>query len=345
MSRWSLAIQRRWYTQPGWLWLLWPISWLYLGVSTFRRRRSRPWQAPVPVVVVGNIAVGGTGKTPVVAALVAYLREQGYRPGIVSRGYGGQQREPAAVGIDSDPAQVGDEPVLLAQLCRCPVWVGHERAAVVRALLDAHACDVIIADDGLQHHALGRDIEIVVVDGQRGLGNGCLLPVGPLREPPGRLNDVDWVLVNGGDWDWPGSQRFHLQPREWVRLEDGTHLPLAAGPKGRVHAVAGIGNPHRFFQTLRDLGLQPRMHAFADHYVYRSADLHFDEALPIVTTAKDAVKLRRLLAAGVAREERTRQSEALPQLWYLAVQAVLPEPFLRSLVERLNELSRRVVDS
>lgn len=356
----SRAVQRRWYgNSPGWLWLLWPLSRLYARVASARRERARPWRAPVPVIVVGNITVGGTGKTPVVAALTEYLRGRGYRPGIVSRGYGGGHRHPTAVNTDSDPAQVGDEPVLLAQLCGCPVWVARDRSAAVRALLAASDCDVIIADDGLQHHALGRDLELVVIDGQRGLGNSQLLPVGPLRETAERLASVDWVLVNGGDWQWPGALRFELRPTAWVRLSDGARLPLDRGPfdaghtdqspldkgpldqrpRARVHALAGIGHPQRFFDTLRELGLEPVEHAYADHHSYRAADLAFSERLPIVTTAKDAVKLRTLPASRLPQ-----RSEEAPQLWYLAVQAALPDALLESLAERLHRLAQRASD-
>lgn len=355
MKALAQAIQRRWYGSAGWLWLLWPLSRLFGWVAARRRQRTRPWTAPVPVIVVGNIAVGGTGKTPVVAALIEHLREIGYRPGVVSRGYGGRSRQPKAVTADSDPALVGDEPVLLAQLCQCPVWVDRDRPAAVRALLAASDCDVVIADDGLQHYALGRDLEIVVVDGQRGLGNGQMLPVGPLREPAQRLASVDWVLINGGDWQRPGAERFALRATGWVRFGStgansgerpgdpwASLLPLSAGPGGCVHAVAGIGNPQRFFATLRELGLQPVEHPFADHHPYRLADLEFAEPLPIVTTGKDAVKLGPLLARASARASGSAGPRPGPgQLWYLAVRAQLPATFLQALTARLEELTAK----
>lgn len=327
MKTLSHAVLRRWYGRAGALRLLSPLSVVFERVAAHRRRRAQPWRAPVPVLVVGNIAVGGTGKTPVVAAIAHQLRQWGYRPGIVSRGYGGDGTAPRVVTLASDPSLVGDEPVLLAQLIGCPVWVGRDRPAAVRALLAAHACDVVIADDGLQHYALGRDFEIAVVDGQRGLGNGALLPVGPLREPAQRLTEVDWVLINGGDWQYPRGLRFELVPDQWHALAPVHNQQL---PAGTVHAVAGIGHPERFFQTLSQQGLTVIPHAFPDHHPYRPEDLVFGDSRPVVTTAKDAVKLARLQplpAAGV---------------WYLAVRAVLPEPFWQELREALTRSQHTV---
>lgn len=332
MNRVAEAVVRRWYGRPGLLRLLWPLSGLYGLLGGLDRCRARPWKAPVPVVVVGNVTVGGTGKTPVVAALVAELAARGLRPGIVSRGHGGEHRRPMAVTADSDPALAGDEPVLLAGLCQCPVWVGRDRVAAARSLLAHHDCDVLVADDGLQHHRLGRDVEWVVVDGQRGLGNGHLLPTGPLRESPRRLEAVDAVLINGGHWHHPRGHRFRLVPTAWVRLVDGLSLPLPEGPRGRVHAVAGIGNPDRFFDSLRALGLAPQEHRFADHHAYRAGDLVLSEPWPVVTTAKDAVKLQRLIRSG----ELADLPAGLDQLWYLAVRAELPGPPLEALARRLT---------
>jgi tetraacyldisaccharide 4'-kinase len=256
-------------------------------------------QLAVPVVVVGNIDVGGTGKTPLVLWLAAFLASRGLHPGIVSRGYGGSATLPRPVAADSDPAAVGDEPVLLARRCRAPVWVGRDRAAAAAALLAAHpACDVIVCDDGLQHYRLARDVEVAVIDGRRGLGNGWMLPAGPLREPASRLASVDAVVVNGA-----GAADVHLlAPVTYsMSLRGGTFRNLLEPGRcveagyfsgRRVHAVAGIGNPGRFFSHLQRMGLDVDPHAFADHHAFRAADLASFGNSDIVMTEKDAVKCR-----------------------------------------------------
>ncbi|HHH39375.1 MAG TPA: tetraacyldisaccharide 4'-kinase [Sedimenticola sp.] len=293
-------LARLWYGNP-WLALpLLPLSLLY-GILVWTRwfayrvGLKRVHRFPVPVVVVGNVTAGGTGKTPLVIWMAHHLRSLGFRPGIVSRGYGGKASHwPQQVRPDSDPVMVGDEAVLLARRTGCPTCVAPDRAAAVEALLEHTDCDIVLSDDGLQHLGLGRDLEIAVVDGARGLGNGFLLPAGPLREPASRLKRVDLVISNGA-WRREVPVMKVTGPR-LVSLRHGraaeVHaLEEAAG--NRVHAVAGIGNPQRFFDLLTTHGLEVVPHPFADHHDYRREDLAFEPDLPVLMTEKDAVKCRR----------------------------------------------------
>lgn len=283
---------------------------------------------PVPVIVVGNISVGGTGKTPLTLALVQWLREAGLQPGIISRGHGGSGPEAMAVLPHSDPAQCGDEPVLLARRAACPVWIGRRRVAAGHGLLAAHPqVDVILADDGLQHYALARDMEIAVVDGVRGLGNGWLLPAGPLREGRHRLDRVDAVVVNGPGHSNLPVRAFGMQllGERFSHLARPGQTALAAELADRpLHAVAGIGNPQRFFDHLAALGLRFTPHAFPDHHRFQPGELPRGRVL---MTEKDAVKL---LA-------HVREPE-LADCWYLTVDAVV-EPGLKDLIlSRLQEI-------
>jgi len=296
--------------------LLIPLSWIYGFVSGLRRALyragvlpSRP--LPVPVVIVGNITVGGSGKTPVVLWLADFLKQREWRPGIVSRGYGGAAEGPLPVTPVSDPAQVGDEPVLLARRAGCPVWVGRDRAATAYALLRAEpGCDVLLCDDGLQHYRLRRNVEIAVVDAERRFGNGRLLPAGPLREPRSRLDGVDAVVWNGGRPPADSSHRAFAMRlvgnRFWNLLNPTTTASPGAFHGRRIHAIAGIGNPGRFFAHLRKLGLDGMSHAYPDHHPYRPEDIGFADADAVLMTEKDAVK-----CAAFASEK----------LWALAVEA------------------------
>jgi tetraacyldisaccharide 4'-kinase len=317
------ALPRAWYSDARWIRSLEPVSRVFRGVADRRRRaylsgRRSAWRAPVPVVVVGNIAVGGTGKTPLVIWLARWLGARGLRPGIVSRGYGGRTgRRPLLVTADTDPDLAGDEGPLVVRRTGRPLVVCADRVRAVRHLLDSHRCDVILSDDGLQHYALGRDVEIAVVDGALGLGNGLCLPAGPLREPPQRLAEVDMVVVNGaalGLREDEGVMR--LVPRAFVGVGSGERVSLEAfvGAHRGVHAVAGIGNPGRFAQTLEQLGLEPLLHPHPDHHRFDGSELQFADDLAVVCTEKDAVKLSRL-------------ARVPGNCWYLEVE-VAPGPGL-----------------
>lgn len=290
------ALERCWYRAEPPPAILRPLSCAFgvVAAARARRQRARAAPLPVPVVVVGNISVGGTGKTPFVIWLVERLRHWGWRPGIVSRGYGGRAPEyPWPVTAGSEAAHCGDEPLLLARRLGVPLMVDPDRRRAAQALLREQGVDIVVADDGLQHYRLARDFEICVVDGRRGLGNGWLLPGGPLREPPSRLDAVDLVVVNGEGWSAPTST-----PALSMRLALGDAWPLAGGPAmplfrwyGKtVHAVAGIGNPSRFFDALTAEGVEVIAHPFPDHHRFRASDLDFDDDLPVLMTEKDAVK-------------------------------------------------------
>jgi len=325
-------LEQHWYRLSPLHLALWPLAVIFGLLGALRRRFYRAGllrvaRLPVPVIVVGNISVGGTGKTPLVIWLAEQLRAEGYTPGIISRGYGGTAPEPRPALADSDPAVTGDEAVLLARRCVCPVWIGADRAAAARALLRARpACDVLISDDGLQHYALGRDIEIAVIDGERGFGNGMLLPAGPLREPPRRLDLVDAVVINGTPL-FPRESLPHAVPAFDMRLTgrmfyDVLNPAQRAGPERfahhAVHAVAAIGNPQRFFNHLRELGLSFTAHTFADHHTFAPSDLAFAGDDAVIMTEKDAVKCERFCSEN---------------LWALQIDAVA-EPGLEALVLR-----------
>lgn len=285
-------LQQAWYNGARWTWLLLPLSALYgllimLRGLAYRLHLLPQRKVAVPVIVVGNLTVGGSGKTPLVAWLVAHLQRAGWRPGIVSRGYGGKAREwPQQVSASSDPRQVGDEPVMLAQTTNCPVAVAPRRYDAAQSL-QAQGVNIIVSDDGLQHYALARDIEIAVRDGERGYGNGLLLPAGPLREPLRRLRRVDIEIVHGRGGDF----RLEIDNPQPLSA-DTPPQPLTHFAGQTVHAVAGIGFPQRFFDALIAAGIEIIPHAFADHHAFSAADITFDDDLPVFMTAKDAVKCR-----------------------------------------------------
>ena len=293
-------IHRVWYEGAASGWVLLPLSgfyWLLLKLRAllFRYGVYRSHRALAPVVVVGNITAGGTGKTPTVIWLVNELRAKGFTPGIVSRGYGGSKSGTSMrVDANSDPAVVGDEPVLQARRGQCPVVVDSDRVQAAAMLVD-DGVDVIIADDGLQHLRLQRDFEICVIDGERGLGNRRLLPAGPLRESPNRLESVDQVLINGLT-EMPNAITFELRASDACRLNGSLARPLQGFKDTTVHAVAGIGNPKRFFDLLRGYGIQVIEHSFPDHAAITQADLQFGDDFQVFMTEKDAVKLSRKLS-------------------------------------------------
>jgi tetraacyldisaccharide 4'-kinase len=294
-----------WYGKSPLRYALWPVSAVYRGLARLRRTAyRRGWrptiEVPVPVIVVGNVSVGGTGKTPFVIWLADQLKQRGRKVGIVTRGYRGKGTEwPRAVAADSDPEQVGDEPVLLARRTRCPVVAGPDRVACVEALLEDSRVDVVLSDDGLQHYRLARAFEIAVVDGARGMGNGLCLPAGPLREPPSRLQEVDAIVVNGAGWGHAGVFRADAVVTRVYHLKDGAERTLDSFRGKPVHAVAGIGNPQRFFDLLLEADLDVDAHPLEDHAEITLDELTFDEPGAVLITEKDAVKCEHLKANGV----------------------------------------------
>lgn len=317
-----------WQQQSPLLLLLWPISVLFGALSRARRGLYRWGLLPsyhpgVPVVVVGNISVGGSGKTPLVVWICERLSAQGYSPGIISRGYGGQSKQwPQVVTADSDAALVGDETVLLARRTGCPLVAAPDRVAAAMQLQQQFDVDCIISDDGMQHYRLQRDIEIAVIDGERRLGNGMLLPAGPLREAPRRLQEVDWVISNGKAL--AGEIPMSLVATEMVHLVTGERQSLSDWQGRQCHAVAGIGHPQRFFVMLQSLGLDPIPHPFPDHHPYTPKELAFADRLPIVMTEKDAVK-----CTPFANE----------RIWYIPVTAQLPKVLDCELTQLIESLS------
>ncbi|VAW90032.1 Tetraacyldisaccharide 4'-kinase [hydrothermal vent metagenome] len=318
-------IEQIWYNGGIGMIPLLPLSWLFHCLIMVRRwLYQHGWLTvnhfSAPLIVVGNITVGGVGKTPFVIWLANFLRTKGYTPGIVSRGYGGDASAwPQAVMADSNPALVGDEAVLLAQRCDCPVVVSPNRSDAVRMLLNDFDCDIVIADDGLQHYAMGRDIEIVIIDGQRRFGNGQLLPAGPLREPVMRLKNVDLCLVNGESLT-ANEYRMTLGRHSLYNLQNPEQRDELSALKGKkIHAIAGIGHPDKFFNLLKDVGIEVIAHPFPDHHAYSVDDLNFADDKIVVMTEKDAVKCA---------------SFAKPEYWVLAIE-MMPE---KEAEERLSAL-------
>ncbi|QZN94099.1 tetraacyldisaccharide 4'-kinase [Symbiopectobacterium purcellii] len=323
-------IARLW-SGASWLyWLLIPFSVLY-GLITaiirysYRAGWRRVWRAPIPVVIVGNLTAGGNGKTPLVVWLVERLQRQGYRVGVVSRGYGGKaERYPLVVDASVSTVQAGDEPVLIYQRTGAAVAVSPVRRDAIEALLARQPLDVIVTDDGLQHYALARDIEIVVVDGERRFGNGWWLPAGPMRERAARLRSVDAIVVNGGE-PQPGEIAMHLQPGDAINVLTGETCPVVT-LTGSV-AMAGIGHPPRFFATLRAQGVNVvREVTFADHQTYLPEAIQVlteDNQQPLLMTEKDAVKCRAFAQAN---------------WWYLPVDAQLAEPGASLLLDKIMSL-------
>lgn len=322
MSRWVKA----WYSKNPLLYLLAPLAAVYCSIAQLKRlsyraglRKTKHFQPPL--IVVGNITVGGTGKTPLVIALANFLATQGYRPGIVSRGYGGASAHtPQIITAKSDPLLVGDEAVLMARRAHCPVVVAHKRVAAVGMLLRHYPCDVILSDDGLQHYALGRTLEIAVIDGERRFGNQLCLPAGPLREPLSRLKQVDF-LVTQGDAPLANEWGIRLSPQAIYKLTNAEEK-LYTPPVQPVHAVAGIGNPQRFFIQLQQLGFTIIPHAFPDHHQFTAEDLDFGDNAMVIMTEKDAVKCEKF---------------AQQHHWCLPVAGECDPQFLALLLSRLRK--------
>jgi len=319
-------LNRIWYAgdaAPWWLAALVPV---YRALGALRRMPyvlglRKPARVGVPVVVVGNLVVGGSGKTPLVIALVEALRARGWTPGVVSRGHGGSARGPLRLDEHSQAGDVGDEPCLIHRRTRAPVAIGRDRAQAA-ALLLAQGVDVVIADDGLQNPSFARDVEICVVDGRRRFGNGRLLPAGPLREPASRFATFDFRVCNGAV-PQVGEVAMRLVGDVAVPLAgDAPTRALDAFASLRVHAVAAIGDPSRFFDALRARGVDIVAHAFPDHHAFVAADLDFGDDLPVLMTEKDAVK-----CAPFAR----------PDHWFVPVAADLPETFLDAVAAKLSD--------
>ncbi|WP_419793118.1 tetraacyldisaccharide 4'-kinase [Serratia fonticola] len=309
--------------------LLLPLSWLYGLVSglirlSYRCGLRKSWRAPVPVVIVGNLTAGGNGKTPMVIWLVEQLQQRGYRVGVVSRGYGGKSAVyPLVLDAQTTTRQAGDEPVLIFQRTGAPVAISPKRAEAVQALLNQGKLDLIITDDGLQHYALQRDFELVVIDGVRRFGNGWWLPAGPMRERVSRLKTVDACVANGGVAQ-PGEIAMKLQAQDAVNIASGERRPAIELP--HVVAMAGIGHPPRFFATLEKLGVEvEREVAFADHQEYNHGQLAAlaSQGQTLLMTEKDAVKCRAF---------------ARPDWWYLPVEAVLPTEQAERLLQGIQKL-------
>ena len=304
-----------WYNNSPWLYVLFPLSLIYWAVITVRRclfklRVFKASKVSVPVIVVGNVTAGGTGKSPVVISLVKYLLSQGYKPGVVSRGYGSKAPHyPYSVTADTDASCSGDEPLMIAKATGVPVVIASNRKAAADAVIQLHQCNVIIADDGLQHYALKRDIEIVVIDGKRKFGNGMLLPMGPMRESVKRIDSVDFCIYNNGK-----------------APSDAGHYSMQLTPQPLINLVGDVGeiNPHRFFNTLAAAGYQTINHPFDDHHAFQQSDLLFNDDLPVVMTEKDAVKVTKF---------------AKNNYWYLPVVATISEEFYASIHQRLQKLN------
>lgn len=307
--------------------LLLPLAVLFCSIALTRKALYRcgllkSYKAPVPVLVVGNISVGGTGKTPLIIELIKQLQQRGFKPGVISRGYGGQSTSwPQQVVEDSTPQQVGDEPVLIYQHTGAPMVVGPDRRQDIELLLSTANCDLILSDDGLQHYALQRDVEIAVVDAQRLFGNRFCLPAGPLREPVRRLKQVDLTLYNGTGMS---EDSFLLHAAECSSVCDtGIKKSLQDFSNTTVHAVAGIGHPQRFFSMLEEAGINVIAHVFPDHHDYCSKDVSFADDLPVLMTEKDAVKCRDF---------------DLDILWSVPVQLKLTESAQRKLDKLIDTL-------
>lgn len=328
-------IERHWYGRPGFLLILLPLEWLFFFITQKRKKTHRRQSAayPCPVIVVGNISVGGTGKTPTIIALVKQLQSSGKNPGVISRGYGRHSDNLMVVKVESDASDVGDEPLLIYRSTQCPVAVSRNRSEAIHMLYNQYACDVILSDDGLQHYKMHRDGEIVVVDGERLFGNGHLLPVGPLREYPSRLQQADWVLVNmpsglsdigaGVDDNVPVAQSKALSNAHIIRVKPVAVTDIVTGQQysteiltkcNTLVAVAGLGNPEKFFKTLDSLGVVFEKRPFPDHHRYCSDDFVGLENKTLIMTEKDAVKCHPLIKG---------------QAYCLNIEMTFPDEFLQ----------------
>ena len=287
----------------------------YIRLWLYRFRILKVNDSSLPVIVVGNITVGGTGKTPIVISIVNYLKSQNKKVGVVSRGYGGEYpQESLDVTLSSDPIECGDEPLLIKQQTKVPVAVAKKRTKAIEFLIKKYSLDVIVSDDGLQHYSMGRDIEIAVIDGHSRLGNGLLLPAGPLREAKSRLKSVDFIINNGSNLE--GEISSEIEPHEYINLLTKEVKGLDHFKGKKCYAVAGIGKPDNFFSILKNNGVKLITKPFPDHYVFTEKDLIFNENHPIIMTSKDCVKCTQF---------------ATNQMWYLSVSAKINSNFYQQL--------------
>lgn len=325
------SLVESWYSNCWWSSLLWPLEKLFSILIKTRKwlyshKIFKTYKLNVPVVVVGNITVGGTGKTPLVIYLAKILQEKGYRPGIVSRGYRGKTKAVVVVSPQSDPHLVGDEAVLISKRTRCPMVVSKNRVSGAKYLERYHKVDIILSDDGLQHYALHRDLEIVVIDGKRRFGNERLLPSGPLREPISRLETVDIRVCNGEvDSALEYSMCYKFGKIYSLSYPDKT-LPIDYFKKITVHAIAGIGNPQRFFDQLESEDIKIIQHPFPDHYVYNHMDISFIDSKPVLLTEKDAVKCKKF--------SNTKH-------WVVTIDAKLDQEFDHKFFTKLGEINAK----
>lgn len=321
------SVQRSWYEKSRMTLFLIPITWIFCNIVMlrslfYRFGILRSYKLTIPVIIVGNISIGGNGKTPTVIWLANFLKQSGYRPGIISRGYGGKARKwPQQVRPDSDPVIVGDEAIVISRRTNCPMAVGPERVDTGNALIAHSKCDIIISDDGLQHYKLKRDIEVAVIDGQRRHGNGYCLPAGPLRESIKRLDSVDFILTNGDACENEFSMNY-IGDKLYSINNDSIEIQLQELQFDTVHAVAGIAHPERFFNTLKEYSFTVIEHSFPDHYYFTKNDLLFNDNYPILMTEKDAVKCRRF---------------TIDNCWYLPIEIVMSEKFGLSVLNKLEK--------
>ena len=317
-----------WYKKSMWLYLLYPFALLFTYLTNRKRRKYiknkvKSYKPDIPVIVVGNLTIGGTGKTPLVKYITSQLINKGYKPGIVSRGYGGNFKETLQVSEDTPVKETGDEAQILAKL-NVPFYIDKNRVRAVKNLIDNHDCDVIISDDGLQHYRMGRDIEINVIDGKRRLGNNLTFPAGPLRESKARLKTVDFIVNNGGPTE-DGEYLMNITPSKFVHLKSGKSYSVKDWPMhNQVHAVAGLGNPGRFFDLLDKLGFDIIRHPYPDHHKFLSNDIFYLDHLPIVMTEKDASKCKDF---------------DNNKIWYLTIDADVNNKFIDDLDEKLKSIS------
>ena len=323
----SSLVVDSWYKKSLWLYLLLPFS-AVISYLTSRRRRKflkdtkNRFKSKIPLIVVGNLTIGGTGKTPLVKYIASELQKLGYKPGLVSRGYGGKFKETLMVTDQTPVKQTGDEAQILSTL-NLPFYIDKNRVRALKALNDNHDCDIIISDDGLQHYQMNRDIEIVVIDGKRRFGNNLSFPAGPLRESKKRLDSVDFIVNNSGPTE-DGEHLMNISPSKFIHLKSGKSYPVEEWPMHKqVHAVAGLGNPGRFFDLLARLGFDIVRHPFPDHHNFMSSELHYLDHLPIVMTEKDASKCKDF--------DNNR-------IWYLTIESDVSDKFIDELDAKIKSI-------